>query len=68
MKSYPAGISDCQKYLSENKKQINPQIFVIYLSRLIKEGEIEKGMEIFKQANEMFPYHKKIGELGKLCK
>lgn len=25
-------------------------------------------MQVFKEANEMFPYHKKIGELGKLCK
>ena len=51
LKEYKKTIEDSKKYIESNQKQINPQIYVVYLSALIKEGDIKTGMEVFKQAN-----------------
>ena len=67
VQQYPKVVEDCQAYL-ELAKQPPPEIFVLYLSSLMKLEKFEEAGKVSKEALELFPHHKKIKDLSKTNK
>lgn len=60
-------VADCREFLGNNSEAVQPEFYVLFVGAMIKNGTAGEAERTCREALEMFPYHKKIQELLKLC-